>query len=307
MNGTGVWAQYLHHMALVEYVALAEKGELNEIYALMHPDQKAVSDNIEHLVEWSLALKPLGVRFYAWIVCGAENPRGDATRAKKIYTEYGLDGIIANAEKAYCDDGFKNSYAFLDALGPMPKGSLGWSTEATHAEVMTTDYRRWELAGATYMPQCYFNEHPASTPESMVKSAYLPEQVHVGWNYRLWIRGQSPRWGLVSDLYTDHIVIRDLRSRVTYHTPIELREGYPYLTTRILSGGGDANAGKILGFFPRGRIAPVLPGYEVAGVNTTPAKLTSETAKAKVKLASLYLAETGGPTRIKAVHDGLLA
>lgn len=305
MKRIGAWCQYITSKSVDDYVALANAGKLNDLYLLMYnpTDPKAVADCTENFYLYFNALSPLGVDFYAWIWCG-EDPTADARAGNRLLRDYPIDGIVANAERAYSGDGFKRSQTFLAMLNDLPKGRLGVSTESTPAFRLTFDYRSWELAGANYLPQCYWHEFPHATPEHMVKQAYLPDIVHVGWNYRLWIRGANPRWGLVLDLYTDHVLIRDLKTRVVYETPSTIdANGSIVLGDRVLRTKGEPNAGKILGFFPRGRILPVVGTY---GARPSAAAIQKEIAKAKVAKASLYLGEGSTNADFAALSTGLV-
>lgn len=302
MKRMGVWCEILHHQSVDEYVALVESGLANDfIVYLVGPNQDAIDKNIAHLPLYKPRLEALGANFYCWTWCGEEDPAGDGRASMRAMRDLELAGVVANAESAYMNDGFRRSQLFLDALGPMPKGSLAVSPNATPAFRALFDYRRWELAGALYLPQCYWHEFGVEAyPEYLVRAAYLPEQVHVGWNYRLWIRGAEPRWSLVLDDYGDRILLRDLKTRIKYTTPVERRDGQLYPTTRILTGNGSLNAGKILGFFARDRILPVMPTYEFMGKDPSPAENGLLLAEAKVKKASVYLGE-------RAVRDDFVA
>lgn len=308
MNRIGAWCQFLHHKSVLEYEELAREGKLNDLYVLLHHagDADPVQANLDHFDQYYNALSPLGVNFYAWIWNG-EDPGVDARAAQRLLRDHPLDGIIANAEVNYANDGFRRSQTFLGILGPMARGTLGLSTEATPAYRMYFDFRSWEIAGADYLPQCYWNEFAHAEPAYMVKQAYLPDIVHVGWNYRLWIRGQSPRWGLVTDLYKDHIRIRDLRSRVMYSTSITIdQNGSVWLGDRVLRTRTVDNAGKILGFFPRSRIHPVVGTYAAPGQpRLLPSEIEEKMTEAKVAKGSLYLGEISMKADFEAMNNAL--
>lgn len=312
MNRIGAWANVLGNQSVDFYRDRAKAGELNDLYVLLHhgqdPSQQAIVDaNLNNLYAYRSVLEPLGVKFFGWVVCG-EEARSDGSASRRILRDHLLAGIVANAEKLYESDGFKRSSIYLEALGVMAPGTLAWSPEGTPAEIAAYDYRAWELAGASYLAQSYWNTFDWCTPKTLVKSAYLPDRCQIGWNYRLWIRGKNPRWGLLMQVMADdHAVIRDLKSRVVYTTPIVVKyEGtYKYFefTTRVLSSTENPNAGKILGFFPRGRIIPNAPTYSP---RPSAQDVADKFTEARVHKGSIYLGELAFSTHFSALSGALL-
>jgi len=313
----GVGLFYYNFQGMTLAADEVKKGNVQWITPLLAPDQEAVQRNRLLYDEWR---KSIACPFYAWIVC--DSPTVDIARAEWLCGRYKVDGIVWNAEKSYESTGYWKADVLCkgivasSVLAPLPHML---SMPSTPAERYHMDYRAFEKAGFTFGPQAYWKDPTIqgvdATPRNLYQSLYLPEQIHVGWNYRIQPKGEQPRWALCEaegQLNNVHfITMRDLQTKKRYRINVIVKfEGTfkylvcPRLDRRMYPHGSALSAptvGNLLGFAPKSRIYPTVGIYE--NCMPTEAELIAEMVKVtNLTGGSIYLGEIALPQMPKSVQ-----
>ena len=295
MNGTGVFFNQIEDLDRIKSLPI------DWVTPIMAPDQSSVQGNRQKWATWRAAMP--NVKFYPWIVC--DDPEIDAERTEWVVRNYPSDGIVLNCEKAYESGGKWKAKTLMDRLAvTLPSLPKMLSYPSSPAEIFDMDYRAFDRAGCWFAPQAYWNEFDGATPHVLWRSAYLPNQLHVGRDYRLQVFGVAQKpWGrIVSWNGGTEAVIRNMASTKLFRLRVVPQDdnGYKYMTVDPLRKfydykTGNENLGKILGFCAPNRIVPTVGIYEVAGRTLpTPAEVKNELGKVpNLTGASVYLGEYG--------------
>lgn len=315
MNGVGVFFNQM--IDRTRFETLAQNKKIDWITPLMAPDQSAVQVNRQEWKAWRTHVPAL---YLPWIACDHYSDPNEAVEiAKWIVANYDSNGIVYNCEKAYESDGKWRGRVLVEGIMADPVLSRlhkVLSYPSTPAERYDMDYRVFERAGFWFAPQAYWNDKTIvgdATPQTLYKSTYLPGQVHVGRDYRIWVYDVPQKhWcRVVSWDGGDHCIIQDRASARLYRLPVIVKsEGtYKYMVNKpsrefLDYKTGKIKKGKILGFQVREKIVPTVGAYDTCP--TTPAEIVVELRKIDIlKGASLYLGDTSTSAHVEAVGDGI--
>jgi hypothetical protein len=305
---------FFNQMYDLERIAgLAQRKKLNWITPLMAPDQDAVQLNRRVYMEWHDRLSPLGVKFAHWLWC--EDPTVDAQRADWLVQNYPTDGLVMNAEAPYAGSNRWKAKVLCDALAAQAstaKLPKLLSYEGTPADQNDMDWRTFQKAGFWFGPQAYWNVMSWLTPRLLCDRCYLPNQIHVDWDYRLWIYGTNAKpWGRVIDWTPDAntMTVKNLSNRALYKLTVETKwEGaYRYAVcgpTRELKDSKGKVIGKLLGFQTRDKIVPTIGIYEPN--MPTPSDIVTKLKEVPyITGASGYLGDTSQDIHCEAIWQGI--
>jgi hypothetical protein len=304
---------FFNQMVDLERIAdLAQRGKIQWIAPIMHPDQSSVQLNRRDYKQWYDRLHPLGVKFAAWMVC--DDPAKDIDAAEWIVQNYTTDALVLNCEKEYEEAGKWKGKVLCDGLMMQPstmKLPKLLSYPSTPADHQNMDFRAFEKADCWFAPQAYWNDPlvPFATPKLLYDETYLPSQCHVGRDYRLWIYGKPGKpWGKVITKITDTTVqIQNLVNRERYNVAVVTKHdnGYEYMEfgpERGLNKLG-SKLGKVLGFCAKNKIVPTVGIYDPKpAASQITAYLRQIPA---LKGASGYLGDTSENIHAEAIYDGV--
>lgn len=322
MKGNGIFFNQMYDLDrfadLIKPTSEAPNGYIDWIAPIMAPDQSSVQHNRKEWSEWRARLRPR-VKFLPWLVC--DDPEQDADAADWIADNYEFEGMLFNCEKSYESTGKWKASVLVPRLmanpkiGPKPKIL---SYPSTPADMYNMDYRTFERGGFTFAPQAYWLDPilvntTIATPQNLYRATYLPNQVHVGRDYRIQIAGiQEKHWSrVVSWNGGTEAIVKDLRSTKLYRMLVVPQQAgdYKYFTAptgRALYDykTGKVVVGKMLGFQASDKIFPTVGYYPAC--QPTAQQITDELNKIKyLKGASLYLGETSGSEHVKAIWSAI--
>lgn len=312
MRGVGVF--FNQCVDLERIAALAAEGKINWISPIMAPDQSSVQLNRNVWSQWRARMP--NVKFIPWIV--GDDPVQDFERAQWVVNEFTSDGILLNLEQPYEGGGYWKGSVLCNSLmkdpklGPMPKIL---SYPSTPAERYAMDWRAFQKAGMWFAPQAYWNEFPGSTPRALYLSTYLPQQVHVGWNYRMQIYGvRDKHWGKIvawDGMY--YATIKDLVTTKLYRVAVDPRSEGDYRYMLVAFGRNlydyktaQTVTGRLLGFQEKTKIVPTVGVYDIR--KPPPEEVRSMLDDiAGLTGASLYLGDTSESAHVRAVWEAVNA
>lgn len=313
-KGVGVFFNEMED--LMRFHELAEHEHIIDwVTPLMAPEQKSVDENRTKWESWREKLP--NVKFVPWIDCQGD-PDLDAARTIHVAANYRSDGILLNCEKAYEGEGkWKGEHLCKLLMGNDVTAPLRkiLSYPSSPAEIYNMDFRAFERIGCWFAPQAYWNQFPEvpSTPKVLFQSTYLPSQLHVGRDYRLWIDGVSAKhWGRIVEWHGgSECLVKDLVSSKLYRVPVTPHKvnGYEYMTIKpdrfiYARTSIQKKTGKLLGFQAKEKIVPTVGVWSL----NTP---TPEDVKAKLDEvpglvgASIYLGETSTSEHVRAVWQSI--
>jgi hypothetical protein len=321
MKGVGIFFNMLEDLerfeGLTKPTATAPNGYIDWVAPIMAPDQSSVQHNRPLWAEWKKRLAP--VKFLPWLWC--DDPVVDIQAAGWIADNYEIDGMLFNCEKPYESAGRWKASVLVTGIMQNPKLAAKPKilSYAGIAEIQDMDWRTFERGGFTFAPQAYWLDPQnaanadAYKPFPLYKSANLPNQLHVGWDYRIQVQGiVEKHWSrIVSWDGGINTVVKDIRANKLYRMQVvPQQEGaYHYFTiaaNRALLDykTGKVIVGKMLGFQSVDKIFPTVGYYPAC--QPTPTQVSDELDRIKnLKGASLYLGETSQSEHVKAIWSAI--
>jgi hypothetical protein len=114
---------------------------------------------------WAQAWQQRGVKVFGWVWVEGD-PIREADQAVSISEDFGLDGLIVNAEihyegaSAWKSEVFARRFRELAPYTPLAVSHIGYG-----AGPRPFDYGAWMRHGAIFMPQAYTDKYAISVPE----------------------------------------------------------------------------------------------------------------------------------------------